>query len=88
MSEQSRKTTTITKLTKKSKRKFRFSQELKNNWPGITEQQWQRLENDEAFRDGLYLALVNCIAKLDRLTKEAAARRTRYSFLDPHEKSG
>jgi len=58
------------KLKRKGiKFKLKHDQELRNDWPEISQEEWERIETDEAFRDGFILAINNVSIKINEIRK-------------------
>jgi hypothetical protein len=53
----------------RTKYTLKYNQELRNDWPEITVKEWERIETDEAFRDGFLLALNNPLIKINEIRK-------------------
>jgi hypothetical protein len=63
---------TLTK--KKSVRKrtnytLKYNLDLRNDWPEIGPREWERLETDEAFKEGFLLAMDNVSLKINTIRK-------------------
>lgn len=44
---------------KRTKYTLKYNHDLVDDWPEITQKEWERIETDEAFREGFLLAIIN-----------------------------
>ena len=55
---------------KRTEYTLKYNQELRNNWPEIGPREWERLETDEAFKEGFLLAMNNISLKINEIRKD------------------
>lgn len=46
---------------------MKYHLELRNDWPEISPREWERLETDEAFKEGFLLVMNNISNKIDEM---------------------
>lgn len=57
-------------LRKRTRFTPKYNLELRNDWPEISSREWERLETDEAFKEGFLLAMNNISLKINRIRNE------------------
>ena len=55
--------------TTRIKYTLKYNHELRNDWPEIAPREWERLETDEAFKEGFLLAMNNVSLKFNEIRK-------------------
>jgi hypothetical protein len=48
---------------------LKYNLELRNDWPEISPSEWERLEADEAFKEGFLIAMNNISLKINSTSK-------------------
>lgn len=65
-----KKTSAKKKITgKRTEYMLKYNLQLRNDWPEIGPREWERLETDEAFKEGFLLAMNNISLKINEIRK-------------------
>jgi hypothetical protein len=72
-----KKTSPKKKIVKKrTNYTLKYNQELRNDWPEKVPREWERLEEDEAFKEGFLLAMNNISLKISTIRKNGISENS------------